>query len=162
MAEVLSLLPVRKKTNIARLRLDLDAVPAEVSDTRSEDGKLGGTIVPVDFESKDLQLLRYRARDLEEARFVLYKQSIRTEINTGDGSRSIAIRVLVQKRMVQYYFYCPKCGSKVSGSLFPKVYGSENCGFAQWREIEVAVQNEVRAKALDHEYRSHGRGKQGG
>jgi len=162
MAEVLSLSPVRKRVNNARMYSEQDARTADVTDTRNEHWQRDQTVVPVDFGSKDLQLLRYRARELEETRFVLYKQSTRTEINTRHGILSIAIRVLVQKRMVQYYFYCPLCGSKVFGSLFPKVHGSKNYGLTQWNEIEKAVQNEVRMKALDHEYLNHGAGKRRG
>jgi hypothetical protein len=162
MAEVLFLPRARKRIIDVSMHRWKDAKTPNETDTSDERCQTDRTIVPVDFESKDLQLLRFRARDLEVARFLLYKQSTCTEINIAAANVSIAIRVLVQKRMVQYYFYCPLCGTKVVGSLFPKAHGSKNYGSAQWTEIEKAVQNEVRMKALDHEYLNHGAGKRRG
>ncbi|MDQ7785328.1 MAG: hypothetical protein RDU20_20760 [Desulfomonilaceae bacterium] len=155
MSEVLSLMRARKRANDARTHCVYHTGNAHEKDSMEKNCERGRTVVHVDFKSKDLQLLRYRARDLEEARFVMYKQSTRAEIKTGAQRTSLAVRVLVQKHMVQFYFYCPSCGVKVPGSLFPEAHGSLNYGHMQWREIEHAVQNEVRTKARDHARTSH-------
>ncbi len=159
MAEVLFLPPARNRMVHVSMHRVHDTTTLNDKDTSDVHRQTDRTVIPVDFESKDLQLLRYRARGLEEARYVLYKQSTHTEINTGHECVSISIRVLVQKRMVHYYFYCPWCGTKILGSLFPNARASCNFGATQWREIEQAVQDGVRMKVLDHEYRNHRTGK---
>ncbi len=159
MSEIFSLSPARKRKPPSAVCGNENVGTSNEAAGRHEYYNNDRTVVHVDFESKDLQLLRYKARELEEARFVLYKQSTSTEINTEAGSVPVAIRVLVQKRMVQYYFYCPLCGTKIFGSLFPEAHGTRNYGSTKWKDIEETVQDEVGKKALDHGCLEHGTGK---
>lgn len=150
-----------------------DVIPIEPSKKKTDDAlesnrrKLGwrfqrtlgaqasletGQVIPVNFDNSDkqLQLLRFKTRELDQRRLTLYSGA--TEVNLpGTGEeKGVTVRIMVKNSKVDYYFFCPDCGRKILGSVNCKGYsGRSNCLGVPWKDVQEMVRNHILKRARE-------------
>ena len=125
-----------------------------VSEQPNYDGCLRGPsqVIPVDFSETQLQLLRIKGKKLEEAKLVLYKGDVNIDLPVTPHVFAVNVRVLVKKQRLEYYFYCPRCGAKVDGTLeIGSSCGSDHPGIS-WDEIQQTVRTHILKRTEEGDY----------
>jgi hypothetical protein len=102
-----------------------------------------GQIVVLDTTIKDLLLLQYRGRKLDEQKLALYKGTTIVNIMGKSGNVEVAVRVLVKNRLVEYYFYCPKFGNKIRGSIDCRSDFGTDCIGLSWPQVQEMVRSYI-------------------
>ncbi len=104
----------------------------------------------VNFQDKQLRLLRNRSRELDTQKFVMYKGITTVQFQSARKLVEARVRVLVRRRMVDYYYYCPICGRKVEDFLGNSLDESADYSGVPWPSIDEAVAADVRDKLSRH------------
>ncbi len=107
----------------------------------------GCRVISANFENAQLQLMRFRTRQLEEARFVVYKGMVLAGVPCASGVTETKVRVLVKRRLIEYYYYCPDCGTRATGTIDCRDSRGVDCLELSWTEVEQAVRNDLLSKA---------------
>ncbi len=102
-----------------------------------------GKVIPVDFETTQLQVLRYKSKKLEEAKLVLYKGSSELHIPVGSTTFELNVRILVKRSLVDYYFYCSRCGRKIASNVDLRAPESVESPHRSWKEIQAKVREDI-------------------
>jgi hypothetical protein len=105
-----------------------------------------GQIVVLDTTIKDLLLLQYRGRKLDELKLAIYKGSTTVNVPGKSGNVEVAVRVLVKSRLVEYYFYCPKFGNKIRGSIDCRADFGTDCIGLSWQKVQEMVRSHILTK----------------
>lgn len=100
-----------------------------------------GDLIVFDPRKKDLQLLQFRRRRLEGKNLVLYKASTRVEMAGNPGR--VEVSVLVKKRLVEYYYFCPRTGRRMGKNIRCRNRLGVDCKSLSWPEIEHMVRDHV-------------------
>jgi len=129
----------------ARVRTCSDSLDGDQSDHK-------GKIIPVDFETTQLQILRYKSKKLEEAKLVLYKGSTELHIPVGSTTFALNVRILVKRNMADYYFYCSRCGRKITSNVDLRRHKSAESPHPSWKEIQVKVRQDILNQVSRGEY----------
>ena len=105
-----------------------------------------GNVIPFDPKGRDLRLLRYRARKLEEQLFELYKGSTTLELPENSGNSQVIIRVFVKSRVVEYLYSCLESGKRVRRSIDCRARCGMDCIELSWPEVQELVHIDVLAR----------------
>jgi len=105
-----------------------------------------GQIVVLDTTIKDLLLHLYRSRKLDEQKLALYKGTTIVKIISESGYVEVPVRVLVKNRLVEYYFYCPKAGNRIRGSIDCRSDCGTDCSGLSWQQVQAMVRSHILTK----------------
>jgi hypothetical protein len=104
-------------------------------------------VLLVDFSDTQLRLLRIKTRKLEESRYLLYKGLTTVDVPLGNTSVQASVRVLVKHRMVDYYYFDPKSGSRITGRIDATYNCDVDSSRLTWKEVVGLVREFVWKRA---------------
>lgn len=114
-----------------------------------------GQVIPVSFDNSDkqLQLLRYKTRELDKRRLTVYSGSTELKLPGDAEDPEIIVRIMVKNSKIDYYFFCPNCGKKIFGSVDSRAYRDKpNCLSIPWTEIQQMVRTQIIERVREGKY----------
>ena len=114
-----------------------------------------GQVIQASFENSDkqLQLLRFKTRELDKRRLTVYSGTTEVKIPGPTEEYEIIVRIMVKNNKIDYYFFCPNCGKKIFGSVDSIVYQDKpNCLRISWTDVQAMVRSQIADRVREGRY----------
>ncbi len=116
-----------------------------------------GQVIQASFENSDkqLQLLRFKTRELDKRRLTVYSGTTEVKIPGATEESEIIVRIMVKNNKIDYYFFCPNCGKKIFGSVDSRLYQDKpNCLSISWTDVQGMVRSQIAERVREGRYAS--------